>query len=101
MKEMTMNLRDLGAELAEKEKLTQRDADAAVKLIFNMFTYAMKTGGRIEIRGFGSFVMREYGTYTGRNPKTGEEVEIKPKRLPFFKVGKELRERINDRSISG
>jgi len=61
----------------------------------------MKTGGRIEIRGFGSFVMREYGTYTGRNPKTGEEVEIKPKRLPFFKVGKELRERINDRSISG
>ena len=60
----------------------------------------MKIGGRIEIRGFGSFVMREYGTYTGRNPKTGEEVSIKPKRLPFFKVGKELRERINDRSIS-
>ena len=66
-----------------------------------MFSHAMKTGGRIEIRGFGSFVMREYGTYTGRNPKTGEEVEIKPKRLPFFKVGKELRERIHDRSISG
>jgi integration host factor subunit beta len=65
-----------------------------------MFTHAMKIGGRIEIRGFGSFVMREYGTYTGRNPKTGEEVSIKPKRLPFFKVGKELRERINDRSIS-
>jgi integration host factor subunit beta len=66
-----------------------------------MFTHAMKTGGRIEIRGFGSFVMREYGIYTGRNPKTGEEVEIKPKRLPFFKVGKELRERINSRSIAG
>jgi len=52
---------------------------------------------RIEIRGFGSFVMREYKTYTGRNPKTGKEVEVKPKRLPFFKVGKELRERMNGR----
>jgi len=101
MKEMTMNLPDLATKLAEKEKLTQRDAVATVKLIFNVFTHAMKTGSRIEIRGFGSFVMREYGTYTGRNPKTGEEVEIKPKRLPFFKVGKELRERIHDRSISG
>jgi len=101
MKDMTMNLPDLVTKPAEKEKLTQRDAEGTVKLIFHMFTHAMKTGGRIEIRGFGSFVMREYGTYTGRNPKTGEEVEIMPKRLPFFKVGKELRERINDRSISG
>ena len=50
---------------------------------------------RIEIRGFGSFVMREYKTYTGRNPKTGREVDVKPKRLPYFKVGKELKEEIN------
>jgi integration host factor subunit beta len=49
---------------------------------------------RIEIRGFGSFVLREYKTYTGRNPKTGKEVDVKPKRLPYFKVGKELRGRI-------
>ena len=96
-----MNLSNLAMKLAEKELLTQRDAEATVKMIFHMFADAMKTGGRIEIRGFGSFVMREYGTYTGRNPKTGEEVEIKTKRLPFFKVGKELRERINGRSISG
>ena len=66
-----MNLSDLATKLAEKENLTQREADAAVKLIFRLFTDAMKKGDRIEIRGFGSFEMREYKTYTGRNPKTG------------------------------
>jgi integration host factor subunit beta len=50
---------------------------------------------RIEIRGFGSFVVRHYGGYKGRNPKTGEIVEVRPKRLPFFKVGKELKELVN------
>jgi len=55
---------------------------------------------RIEIRGFGSFVMREYKTYTGRNPKTGKEVEVKPKSLPYFKVGKELKGRMNS-SVEG
>jgi integration host factor subunit beta len=51
--------------------------------------------GRIEIRGFGSFVVKDYKAYMGRNPKTGEVIEVRPKRLPFFKVGKELRERVN------
>ena len=87
-----MNARDLAMKLAERENLTQREADAAVKLIFRLFTDAMKKGDRIEIRGFGSFVIRDYRTYVGRNPKTGERVEIKPKRLPYFKVGKELKE---------
>jgi len=87
-----MNARDLATKLAEKEKLTKRDADAAVKLIFRLFSDAMKKSNRIEIRGFGSFVIRDYRTYVGRNPKTGEKVEIKPKRLPYFKVGKELKE---------
>ena len=94
-----MNLSDLIAILAEKENLTHREAESAVKLIFRLFSDAMKTGDRIEIRGFGSFEMREYKTYTGRNPKTGKEVAVKPKRLPLFKVGKELRERINGTGI--
>ena len=89
-----MNARDLVTKLAEKENLTQREAEAAVKLIFRLFTDAMKQGERIEIRGFGSFVIRDYRTYVGRNPKTGEKVEIRPKRLPYFKVGKELKEKL-------
>jgi integration host factor subunit beta len=84
-----MDARDLAAKLAERENLTQRDADATLKLIFRLFTDAMKKGDRIEIRGFGSFTMRDYGTYKGRNTKTGKEVEVKPKRLPYFKVEKE------------
>ena len=94
-----MNLSDLATKLAEKDNLTQREADAAVKLIFRLFSDAMKKGERIEIRGFGRFEMREYKTYTGRNPKTGKEVEVKPKRSPLFKLGKELRERINGTGI--
>jgi integration host factor subunit beta len=67
-------------------------------LIFDGFKDALAKGDRIEIRGFGSFVLREYKTYTGRNPKTGNKVEIKPKRLPYFKVGKELKEKVNGSS---
>jgi integration host factor subunit beta len=65
-------------------------------MIFNSMSEAMIAGERIEIRGLGSFVVKEYGAYTGRNPKTGEPIEVKPKKLPFFKVGKELKERILD-----
>ncbi len=74
-----MNLSDLTTKLAEKEGLTQRDAEAAVKLIFRMFADAMKKNDRIEIRGFGSFTMLDYQPYKGRNPRTGKEVEVKPK----------------------
>jgi len=66
-----------------------------INLIFKGFTEELKKGGRIEIRGFGSFVVREYKGYTGRNPKTGKNIDIPPKRLPFFKVGKELKERVD------
>jgi integration host factor subunit beta len=58
-------------------------------------TAAMKAGDRIEIRGFGSFKVKQYKPYVGRNPKTGEKVEVKAKKLPFFKVGKELKEMVN------
>jgi integration host factor subunit beta len=55
---------------------------------------ALAAGDRIEIRGLGSFVIKEYDSYTGRNPKTGQPITVKPKKLPFFKVGKELKERV-------
>jgi hypothetical protein len=62
---------------------------------------ALKRGEGIEIRGFGSFTIRQYKAYEGRNPRTGETVQVKPKRLAFFKVGKELRERVNDGRSDG
>jgi integration host factor subunit beta len=66
-----------------------------VNLIFKGFTDELRKGGRIEIRGFGSFVVRDYGAYTGRNPKTGRNIQVTPKKLPFFKVGKELKEKVD------
>ena len=86
---------DLITLLASKENLTEVNATRIVNLIFDGFKDALVKGDRIEIRWFGSFVVREYRSYAGRNPKTGKVVEVKSKRLPFFKVGKELRESIN------
>jgi integration host factor subunit beta len=90
-----MNKADLIEELGKKANLMGKDSGAIINLIFDGFTDTLKKGGRIEIRGFGSFSVREYGAYTGSNPKTGKKVYVKPKRLPFFKVGKELKERVN------
>ena len=90
-----MTKSDLIAALAVKEHLTEKSAMEIVNLVFDGFTNTLKNGGRIEIRGFGSFVVRKYGAYRGRNPKTGKIVEVKPKRLPFFKVGKELKKRVD------
>jgi len=86
---------DLIAALWKKEKLTEKEATEVVNLIFDGFTDSMKKDGRFEIRGFGSFTVREYDGYTGRNPKTGEDIEVKPKKLPFFKVGKGLKEGVD------
>jgi integration host factor subunit beta len=66
-----------------------------VNTVFGGFVKALKEGGRIEIRGFGSFTVREYGAYTGRNPRTGKQVTVSKKKLPFFKVGRELKARVN------
>ena len=90
-----MNKSDFITLLATKNNLIEVQATRIVTLIFDEFKGALVKGERIEIRGFGSFVTREYGNYTGRNPKTGREVDVKPKRLPYFKVGKKLKERIN------
>ena len=95
-----MTKSDLITLLATKENLTEVNATRIVNLIFDGFKDALIKNDRIEIRGFGSFVMREYRSYTGRNPKTGIQVEVKPKRMPYFKVGKELKEKISLNNIT-
>ena len=90
-----MNKSNLITTLSEKEKLTEKDASRIINLVFDDFTDALKNGDRIEIRGFGSFSVREYDGYKGRNPKTGEVVEVKPKKGAFFKVGKELKKGVD------
>jgi integration host factor subunit beta len=92
-----MNKSDLIDTLAKKENLTAKESEKIINIIFNGFTEIIKSGGRIEIRGFGSFSIREYESYTGRNPKTGDGVAVKPKRLPFFKVGKDLKSKVDRR----
>ena len=76
-------------------RFSRRDAEVMVNAVFESLAEALRRGERIEIRGFGSFEVRSYKAYEGRNPRTGDPVEVQPKRLPFFKVGKELRERVN------
>jgi integration host factor subunit beta len=90
-----MNKADLIEELSKKEDLTEKQAGEIVNLVFDGFTQTLKKGGKIEIRGFGTFSVREYKAYTGRNPKTGKSVDVKPKRSPFFKVGKELKKKVD------
>ncbi len=90
-----MNKSGLVDALANRANLTQRRAEDVINITFNSMKESILSDDRIEIRGFGSFVNRKYGSYTGRNPKTGEHIKVKSKRLPFFKVGKELRERVN------
>ena len=91
-----MNKSGLIELVAEQGKMTKKKAEDVVNLIFDSMIEAMAKGDRIEIRGLGSFVVKEYGAYTGRNPRTGESISVKPKKLPFFKVGKELKERVNE-----
>jgi integration host factor subunit beta len=92
-----MNKSDLIVVLAEKKNLTGKQATEIVDFVFNEFSKTLKNGGRIEIRGFGSFTVRKYKAYKGRNPRNGEHVEVKPKRAPFFKVGKALKKMVDDK----
>ena len=89
-----MNKSDLIEELASRANITLTAADKIVNEIFDSMADTLAAGNRIEIRGFGSFVVKEYEGYTGRNPRTGLDVTVKPKKSPFFKVGKELKERV-------
>jgi integration host factor subunit beta len=90
-----MTKADLIAVVADKLKFPWARAELLVDQIFACMTSALQQGEGIEIRGFGSFTVRNYKAYEGRNPRTGDTVHVKPKRLAFFKVGKELRERVN------
>ena len=90
-----MNKSGLIESLSKKLNLTEKKAIDVVNLVFKGFTNELKKGGRIEIRGFGSFVVKKYGAYMGRNPKTGTKIKVEPKKLPFFKVGKELKDRVD------
>lgn len=80
--------------LAQDQGLPTKMAASIVNTILDTMIEALVKGDNIELRGFGSFTVREYETYTGRNPKTGSLVTVKPKKLPFFKVGKDLKESI-------
>ena len=75
--------------------LSKHEAVSVVDIFFNEMAEELAKGGRVEIRGLCSFFVKEYRSYTGRNPKTGEKVKIAPKKLPFFKAGKELKERVD------
>jgi integration host factor subunit beta len=92
-----MTKADLIDVVAEKLKLPRGRAELLIGQVFESMVEALRRGEGIEIRGFGSFSIREYKEYEGRNPRTGETVHVRPKRLAFFKVGKELRERVNER----
>jgi len=81
--------------LAEKANIPKVEAEKVVNSFFDAMVEALKRGESIEIRGFGSFRIRGYKPYTGRNPKTNQSVSVPSKRLPFFRVGKELKEFIN------
>jgi integration host factor subunit beta len=90
-----MNKLDLIQALKDTNNLTKPEAEKIVTLFFYQMAEALAQGDRVEIRGLCSFYVKKYKAYTGRNPKTGEKVKIKPKKLPFFKVGKELKDRVD------
>ena len=92
-----MNKKDLIDRLAGENGLSKTEAKSFVNLVFQSMATALAQGDRVEIRGFGAFTIKKYKAYKGRNPKTGAIIKVKPKKLPFFKCGKELKERVNNK----
>jgi integration host factor subunit beta len=90
-----MTKSDLIRWVSVKTEISYPEAENAVNAFVDTVKAALKKNGRVELRGFGSFSVREYDGYMGRNPRTGETVNVAPKKLPFFKVGKEMREAVN------
>ena len=90
-----MNKLEVIQSLCAQNNLTKAEATKIVSIFFEQMTTALEKGDRVEIRGLCSFYVKNYEGYTGRNPKTGDSVEIASKKLPFFKCGKELKERMN------
>ena len=90
-----MNKLELIDALREECRISKREAATIIDLFFDRISEALAEGDRVEIRGLCSFFIKEYKSYQGRNPRTGEDVQVAPKRLPFFKCGKELRDRVD------
>ena len=90
-----MNKSQLVEALAKAENLTIKTAEDVVNTFFREMEQSLVNGGRVEIRGFGSFKIKQYDSYNGRNPKTGKVIKVESKKLPFFKVGRELKERVD------
>ena len=93
-----MTKAELVEDVAEAAELTKKDAERLVEIVFESIVESLNQGEEIELRGFGSFRVRERGARRGRNPKTGDPVNIPAKRVPYFKPGKELKELINGNS---
>jgi integration host factor subunit beta len=91
-----MNKIDLINALKNECKLSKKEAAAIVDLFFDKISSALAEGERVELRGLCTFFVKEYESYNGRNPKTGETVAVGPKKLPFFKCGKEQKKRVNN-----
>jgi integration host factor subunit beta len=91
-----MTKAELVEDVARAAELTKKDAERLVEIVFESIIETLNHGEKIELRGFGSFRVRERGARRGRNPKTGDPVDIPAKRVPYFKPGKELKELIND-----
>lgn len=89
-----MKRSDIILKLAEEMNISQKKSSEIVDFIFDKMRYAILNGERIEVRGFGSFYVKSYKSRKGRNPKTGEIINVPPKKLPFFKVGKELKKKL-------
>ena len=90
-----MNKSELIEKLADKMDISVRESSSITNTIIDTMKDSLSDNIPIEIRGFGSFIIKEYGPYTGRNPKTGEKIKVASKKLPFFKAGKDLREQVN------
>ena len=91
-----MNRSELINAFKDETTLSRRDAEKVVDILFGSITEALASNERVEIRGFGSFTVKKYKPYVGRNPKTGMRINVSSKKLPFFKVGKELKEMVDE-----
>jgi len=94
-RENQMNKANLIIQVSEKTNIELKAAKVIVDTFFDAMRESLEKGDRIEIRGFGTFVVRHYGAYKGRNPKTGEIVHVPPKKLPYFKVVREMKKLVN------
>lgn len=93
--EVAMTKADLIDEVSQRVELTRKDSEVIVETIFDSIVHSLRAGDKIEIRGFGSFRTRQRNPRVGRNPKTGDRVEVPAKKIPFFKPSKELKDLVN------